>query len=69
MIHPAKLCWELKRVLLEKGVVIHANSMVGDLREEPTGMVVDTDRGSVTDAQLDAVGRRLPLRHEGAPEV
>lgn len=48
MIHPAKLCWELKRVLLEKGVVIHEHSMVRDLREELAGMVVDTDQGSVT---------------------
>jgi glycine/D-amino acid oxidase-like deaminating enzyme len=48
MIHPAKLCWELKRVLLGKGVVIHEHSMVRDLREELAGMVVDTDQGSVT---------------------
>ncbi|WP_313358917.1 NAD(P)/FAD-dependent oxidoreductase, partial [Corynebacterium variabile] len=48
MIHPAKLCWELKRVLLENGVVIHEHSMVRDLREELAGMVVDTDQGSVT---------------------
>jgi len=48
MIHPAKLCWELKRVLLEKGVVIHEHSMVRDLGEELAGMVMDTDQGSVT---------------------
>lgn len=50
MINPAKLCWELKRVLLERGVHIHENSLVKDLRRAPggvDGMIVDTDQGSV----------------------
>ncbi|WP_145942517.1 NAD(P)/FAD-dependent oxidoreductase [Corynebacterium glyciniphilum] len=48
MINPAKLCWELRRVLLERGVRIHEHSLVRDLRQDTDGMIVDTDQGSVT---------------------
>ncbi|WP_018155308.1 NAD(P)/FAD-dependent oxidoreductase [Demetria terragena] len=47
MINPAKLCWELRRVLLELGVTVHENSPVRSLTADSTSVTLKTDRGLV----------------------
>ncbi len=47
LVDPAKLSWELARVLRERGVRIHEHSPVTGLERSPSGVIARTEHGSV----------------------
>jgi glycine/D-amino acid oxidase-like deaminating enzyme len=47
LVHPAKLAWELRRVCLDLGVIIHEHSMVNDISDEGATVTLSTAAGRV----------------------
>lgn len=47
LVNPAKLCWELKRVLLERGVRIFEHTPVKGISKSGDGVLLETGNGSV----------------------
>lgn len=47
LINPARLCWELKRVILERGVRIFENTRVTGISRSGEGVLLETSHGSV----------------------
>ena len=47
MINPAKLCWELLRVIRNLGVEVYENSVVRSMRRPAGAVVLETDSGEL----------------------
>ncbi|GAA4284414.1 FAD-dependent oxidoreductase [Brevibacterium daeguense] len=61
LVHPAKLCWELLRVVRELGVEVHEDSVVRRLRSSRDGkMELRTDGGSVTASRVALATNAFP---------
>ena len=58
MVHPAKLCWELLRVITDLGVEVFEDSIVRKIRNEGDRVVLDLDAGQVR-AEKVALGTNV----------
>ena len=64
LVDPAKLAWELARVVRARGVRVHEHTRVTGVDRDPSGVLVRTEHGAVRAGQV-AIGTsayRNPLR-------